>query len=128
MSSLLPTLQMLKALTSMPETGKVVMLNLLKFKRDGRAAYKKYRSAVLPVLKKIGARPIFGANVTHSVIGHDGDWDAIALVEYPSRKAFAEMVVSAEYKAIQPLRDQGLERTEVYALTELDVTSDEGHV
>ena len=44
-------------------------------------------------------------------------FDAIALVQYPSRKAFFEMVASEEYQAIHPHRDRGLESQWLFAST-----------
>ena len=39
------------------------------------------------------------------------DWDAVALVQYPSRKAFIEMVTTPEYEQAHEHRESGLERT-----------------
>ena len=117
MNSIVPTPEALQKLAQAPESGKVVMLNLLKFKPGaGAASYSQYGAHVGKILEKIGARVLFAGQVSQSIIGHDGDWDAIAIVEYPSRKAFLEMATSAEYQAIHHFRDEGLERTELYAL------------
>lgn len=117
MSSITPTPQAIQKLVSASEKGKVVMLNLLKFKPgNGAASYDEYGRHVTKILEKIGGRIIFAGAVAQSVIGIDGDWDAIAIVEYPSRKAFIEMMMSAEYQAIHHFRDEGLERTELYAI------------
>ena len=117
MSSLVPTPEAIGALANAPQTGKVVMLNLLKFKPGtGAASYGEYGRHVSKILEKIGARILFAGPVAQSVVGHNGEWDAIALVEYPSRKAFLDMGMSAEYQAIHHFRDEGLERTELYAI------------
>ena len=117
MSSITPTPEALQKIMQAPETGKVVMLNLLKFKPgNGAASYAEYARHVSKILEKIGARILFGGQVAQSVIGIDGDWDMIAIVEYPSREVFLEMGMSAEYQAIHHFRDEGLERTELYAL------------
>jgi len=117
MSSITPTAEALQKLAQAPEIGKVVMLNLLKFKPGGGAAsYAEYGQHVAKILARIGARILFSGAVSQSMIGHDADWDAIAIVEYPSRKAFLEMAMSAEYQAIHHFRDEGLERTELYAI------------
>jgi uncharacterized protein (DUF1330 family) len=39
----------------------------------------------------------------------------LILVEYPTRRAFIEMIGSPEYRAIQHLRDLSLERSVLYA-------------
>jgi len=117
MSAITPTPEALQNLTQASETGKVVMVNLLKFKPgNGAASYNQYGVEVAKILGRIGARILFAGPVAQSVVGHDGDWDAIAVVEYPSRKAFLEMGMSAEYQAIHHFRDEGLERTELYAI------------
>lgn len=117
MSTITPTPEALQNLGQASETGKVVMVNLLKFKPgNGAASYNQYGAEVAKILGKIGARILFAGPVAQSVVGHDGDWDAIAVVEYPSRKAFLEMGMSAEYQAIHHFRDEGLERTELYAI------------
>jgi len=117
MSSIMPTPEAMQKLAQAPETGKVVMLNLLKFKPGtGAASYNEYGRHVAKILDKIGGRVLFAGQVAQSVTGNNGDWDAIAIVEYPSRKAFLEMGMSAEYQAIHHFRDEGLERTELYAI------------
>jgi uncharacterized protein (DUF1330 family) len=45
----------------------------------------------------------------------DKTWDAILLVEYPSRKVFLEIVNSSEYRKAHINREQGLESTVLYA-------------
>ena len=117
MSSIMPTPEAMQKVAQAPDTGKVVMLNLLKFKPGtGAASYHEYGRHVAKILDKIGARILFTGQVAQSVVGVDGDWDAIAVVEYPSRKVFLEMGMSAEYQAIHHFRDEGLERTELYAV------------
>jgi uncharacterized protein (DUF1330 family) len=117
MSSIMPSADTMQKLAAAPDTGKVVMLNLLKFKPgSGAASYAEYGRHVAKILARIGAKILFSGSVAQSMIGHDGDWDAIAIVEYPSRKAFLEMGMSAEYQAIHHFRDEGLERTELYAI------------
>ena len=120
MSSIMPTPEAIRKLAQAPETGKVVMLNLLKFKpATGAASYGEYGRHVAKILDRIGARILFAGPVAQSVVGHDGDWDAIAIVKYPSRKVFLEMGMSAEYQAIHHFRDEGLERTELYAINSM---------
>jgi uncharacterized protein (DUF1330 family) len=45
------------------------------------------------------------------------DWDAVALVQYPSRNAFVEMTSTKEYDAAHEHRESGLQRTVVLACT-----------
>jgi uncharacterized protein (DUF1330 family) len=117
MPSNIPNPDAVQALTQSTAPGKVVMLNLLKFKPAGGAAsYAEYVRRVTPILERIGAKAIFAGPVSSTVIG-DPSWDSILLVEYPSRKVFADMVTSAEYQAIHHFRDEALDRSELHAIS-----------
>lgn len=95
--------------------GPVVMLNLLKYKPDGgREMYMRYGMAVLPLLQKVGGRVVYAGEAAEQLIGKE-EWDSILLVEYPTRQAMLDMVSSAEYLAIQKLRDDALVRSVLYA-------------
>ena len=107
-------------LMNTPDEGPVVMLNLLKFKaRDGQAEYNKYGDSVLKMVESLGGKLLWMGKVDQALIGpvDENDWDAIALVQYPSRKAFIEMATSKEYDGIHEHREGGLERTVVLACT-----------
>ncbi|MEP0710144.1 MAG: DUF1330 domain-containing protein [Parvibaculum sp.] len=101
--------------------GPVVMVNLLKFREhaaypDGRdahlsglEAYLRYGAEVSKIVAKLGGRMIFAGSVDGLMLGEvDELWDQVALVEYPSRAAFLEMVMSPEYHAIEEHREAGL--------------------
>ena len=88
--------------------GPVVMLNLLRFRPGGgRERYDDYRRALLATGVGADAEVLFfGAG---SGVALDGDgWDGVALVRYPSRKVFAEMIRSPEYHSIAHLRREAL--------------------
>ena len=102
----------------------VAMLNLLKFKDKatyaedaleakenltGAEAYMRYGVGVYKVLESIGAKPLFNGPASRYVIGGGAEWDAVAVVWYPSRKAFLEMTNSEAYQAIHHHREAGLE-------------------
>lgn len=113
MNSISPTPETIKALAESPDQGPVVMLNLLKFKKDGgAAAYAEYGASVTRMLQAIGGRIVFAGRVDQVVVGEQ-TWDVIALVEYPSRRAFLKMVTDPEYLKIHAHRERGLERTEL---------------
>ena len=100
--------------------GPVVMLNLLDFKPDGGAErYGRYAEAVEPLLKRVGGRVIFSGAGNAPLIG-PSKWDLVALVEYPTRQAFLDMIGSEEYRAIMHLRSEALERTELVPLDPVD--------
>jgi uncharacterized protein (DUF1330 family) len=88
--------------------GPVVMLNLLRFAPEGGAArYDDYRRALAASGVNADAEVLFfGAGGGVALEGEG--WDAVALVRYPSREAFASMVRSPEYRAIEPLRRAAL--------------------
>jgi uncharacterized protein (DUF1330 family) len=94
----------------------VTMLNLLRFKPEGgRQRYEEYGTAVAPLLEQCGARVAFLGESAPALLGK-GEWDLILLVEYPTRRAFLEMIGSAEYQAIAHLRTEALEEGELHPL------------
>jgi uncharacterized protein (DUF1330 family) len=90
--------------------GPVVMLNLLRFGADGgRERYDEYRRAFREVPGAGEAEPVYFGTGRHPLESGDGAvWDAVALVRYPSRRAFAAIVRSAEYRSIAHLRNDAL--------------------
>ena len=97
-----------------PDRGPVVMVNLLKFRADGGAArYAEYGAAVAPLLEEVGARLIYAGSARPALIG-TGDWDLVALIEYPSHRAFLQMILSNKYEKIAHLRIEGLLRSELH--------------
>jgi uncharacterized protein (DUF1330 family) len=99
------------------------MLNLLKFREraigeegSGADAYRRYGDAVIKMIEARGGRVIWSGRPTRVLVGSDADhWDAVALVEYPSPRAFVEMATSAEYQKIHHHREAGLESTVLIA-------------
>lgn len=107
-----PTREQFDQLAADAETdpGPVVMINLLRYRPDGGAqAYAHYGEGVLPCLARAGARLIWQGSARSTVIGPPSEtWDAVVLVEYPSRRAFLEMIASPEYQAIAGRRSDAL--------------------
>ena len=98
------------------DEGPVVMLNLLDLKPGGgRERYAAYADAVAPLLERAGGRVLFAGEGNAALIG-PSKWDLVALVEYPTRRAFVEMISSPEYQAIAHLRTEALERSELHPL------------
>jgi uncharacterized protein (DUF1330 family) len=95
------------------------MINLLRFKPDGgAAAYAHYGEGVLPCLDRAGARIVWQGRPDTVVIGPEADlWDAVVLVEYPSRQAFMEMISSPEYQGIAGRRTEALADSRLIACT-----------
>lgn len=90
------------------------MLNLLRFKPDGgRERYEEYGAAVAPLLDKVGGRIAWLGEASPPLLGAES-WDLVALVEYPSRHAFLDMISSDEYRAIEHLRSEALDKGELH--------------
>lgn len=94
----------------------VVMLNLLAFRPDGgRERYLEYGAAVAPLLERAGGRIVFAGEPARALLGDDS-WDMVALVEYPSRRAFLEMIGSEQYQAVAHLRTEALTKGELHPM------------
>jgi uncharacterized protein (DUF1330 family) len=103
-------------LSSRLDEGPVTMLNLLAFKPDGgRERYMEYGEAVLPLLEGAGGRVVFQGRASPVLLG-DESWDLVLLVEYPTRRAFVEMIQSPAYQAIAHLRTEALAKGELHPL------------
>jgi uncharacterized protein (DUF1330 family) len=129
MSSIRPNRDQFLELANAPDEGPVVMLNLLKFKAHatgdegtGATAYGKYSDAVVGMVEARGGKLLWSGRADQVLIG-DVDanaWDAVALVQYPSRKAFIDMVTAPDYEQAHEHRESGLERTVLLACTARD--------
>jgi uncharacterized protein (DUF1330 family) len=119
MSDIRPTKDQILELINAPDEGPVVMLNLLKFKASGGSKeYGKYGDSVVQMVEKTGGKVLWLGKVDQTLIGPtDETWDAVALVQYPSRKAFIEMTSTKEYDSAHEHREGGLERTRLLACT-----------
>ncbi len=99
-----------------PDDGPVTMLNLLAFVPDGgRERYEQYGAAVAPLLERAGGRIVYAGEAASPLLG-DAGWDVVALVEYPTRQAFLDMISSPEYLAVAHLRTEALARGELHPL------------
>jgi uncharacterized protein (DUF1330 family) len=111
-----PTGQDLKHFLADDPGGPVVMLNLLRFKEDGRAGYEEYARRIQPFLENIGASVLFVGDLSTVLVApEDHDWDAILIVRYPSRQAFSSMVADPNYQEITGLRTEALEEAVLQA-------------
>ena len=96
------------------DKGKIVMLNLLKFRQkadytnleeldpnkqiSGEEAYQLYMEKTLPELKKAGSRVIYYGKSKDFLIGPDLEkWDAVLLVEHESVLKFMEFAQNEDY-------------------------------
>jgi uncharacterized protein (DUF1330 family) len=115
MTHLMPTREQFKQLMSQNYTGPIVMVNLLKFKKDGgKETYGKYYEATKALFSgKTISRIVYRGNGLMPVIGQE-EWDAIALYEYPSINAFIEMNRDKAYQDIVHYRMDALEDSRLY--------------
>jgi uncharacterized protein (DUF1330 family) len=98
----------------------VFMLNLLRFKDDadgvhagegisGLEAYGRYAQRVAGHLARVGGELLWSGACDRALIGPgEPEWDIAAVVRYPSRAAFLEMVGDADYLDAAQHRSAGL--------------------
>ncbi len=116
--ALYPTAEQLDALRAGPSDRPVVMVNLLKFRAEagapdtgvsGEEAYRRYAEAMTAFIAGKGARVIWAGRIDGQVIGAGADaFDMVAVVEYPSRRAFVEIAFDPHVQAIGVHRAAGL--------------------
>lgn len=128
MSEIKPNAQAFQQLATAPDDGPVVMLNLLKYKEradsgdvSGRESYMRYGREVKPMVEALGGRFLWQGKAEQLLIGEE-DWDTVALVEYPSRKAFIEMAMSQQMNNIHHHREGGLDRTVLIACKQVGMS------
>jgi uncharacterized protein (DUF1330 family) len=120
--------------------GEVVMINLLHFARSGDAdsadsaaddaehvsgaaksggagAYREYSDQVVKMVESRGGKVIWTGRPENVLIGDSeaDEWDLVAMVSYPSRAAFIDMVTSPKYEEAHEHRERGLDRTVLLA-------------
>jgi uncharacterized protein (DUF1330 family) len=125
-SGIRPNKEQFIELMNAPDEGPVVMLNLLKFKEaaddaqaTGASEYAKYGDAAVQMVEARGGKVLWMGRADQILIGDASEgWDSVALVQYPSRKDFIEMVSTPEYEQAHTHRESGLERTVLIACTE----------
>jgi uncharacterized protein (DUF1330 family) len=105
-------------IASLPDTGPVVMVNMLTL-RD-RAAYMRYSQATMPLIKARGGTVLWAGDGEGVAFGNatTDRWDYVVLVRYPSRAAFLDMMNSPEYAAANEHRAQAVDRHVILATTE----------
>ncbi|NKJ37530.1 DUF1330 domain-containing protein [Rhizobium sp. SG570] len=89
----------------------IVMLNLLRFKADGgRQRYLDYLAMAGPIVARYGAEIIFAGDGATALCAEPGQsWDAVALVRYPKRASFVDMIADPAYAVADPVRMSSLE-------------------
>jgi uncharacterized protein (DUF1330 family) len=105
-------------IASLPDTGPVVMVNMLRL-RD-RAAYKRYSELTMPLIKARGGTVLWAGDGEAVAFGdaQADRWDYVVLVRYPTRAAFLDMMRSSEYAAANVHREQAVQRHVILASSE----------
>ncbi len=124
----MPEPEQFKTLMSGPDDTPVVMVNLISFKADadggnegmtGEESYGLYAAKMKTYVESKGGRFIWTGRVDSMVIGEsDFDFQVVALVEYPNRKAFVEIASSPHVAEIGQDRTKGLAGQWLIATTE----------
>lgn len=117
------------------QKGKVVMLNLLRFKEiadysnspdiapekeiSGKEAYNLYMKHTLPFLEKVNSKLLFFGKSSHHLIGPSEEkWDLVLLVEHESVAKFMEFAQNEDYLKIAGHRTAALEDSRLLPITQ----------
>jgi uncharacterized protein (DUF1330 family) len=115
------------ALKALPEAGPVTMLNLMRFHArslDGNGsgwdAYLRYSALTIKLIKARGGTIIWTGTAEAVALGEADRhrWEYVALVRYPSRAAFIDMMTSADYAAANVERENGCADHTIIAVKE----------
>ena len=89
----------------------VVMLNILKYRDPSE--YAIYAQGVVKIVESLGGSVIWGGEFDQVVIGYEallgGKHHTVALVRYPSRRAFLHMQTLPDFQRLARHRLKGLE-------------------
>jgi uncharacterized protein (DUF1330 family) len=116
-------------LAKLDDATPLVMINLLRYREraqypagagadpcSGREAYQRYGAVALQKVASVGGRIVWMGQVAASVIAPEGEeWHDAVLVEYPSRKAFLDMIALPDYQAAVFHRTAALEDSRLIA-------------
>ena len=121
------------AFMALPDDTPINMVNFLRYRDlaeypdghehagkgwSGRRAYEEYGRAIAVPFTRVGAKVIWRGAFQATTIGAaDEVWDDLLVVEYPSARAFLQMIGDPEYQA------GGVNRTAALADSRLFRTS-----
>ena len=104
-------------LRSLPDSGPVVMLNLVRFREtsldgdgSGWEAYQRYSRLTMKLIKARGGTVLWAGDAEGVSFGEMADrpFDYVVLVQYPSRAAFLDMMTSDAYAQANIHRENGV--------------------
>jgi uncharacterized protein (DUF1330 family) len=111
----------------LPDDAPVVMLNLMRFREkslDGKGsgwnAYLRYSALAIKLIKARGGTIIWTGDAEAVALGvpERHRWDYVALVRYPTRAAFLDMMTSPEYAIANVERENGCAAHAIVAVRE----------
>ncbi len=127
MAQIAPEPEQIQELLEGPAEGPVVMVNLLRFKKEadapdegltGEEAYGKYGAQMVQWVTSQGARLIWSGRVDSMVIGDTDEYfHTVALMEYPSRAEFLRIIGDPRVAEFSIHRTAGLEMQWLIATT-----------
>lgn len=112
-----------RVLTTTPpdDDGPVWMVNLMAYRpvaeyADGRSTTLTGREAddlytPLEALAAVGAEIVFAADVESQLLGDAPQWDRVAVVKYPTRRAFVDMQELEVFQRQHVHKDAGMAHT-----------------
>ena len=111
----------------LPDTGPVVMVNLVRFREraadgngSGWEAYLRYSELTMPLILERGGTVLWAGKGEGAAFGGEaaGRWDYIVLVRYPSRSAFLDMMHSPAYSQANVHRESAVADHVIIASTQ----------
>ncbi len=127
MAQIAPEPEQIQELLEGPAEGPVVMVNLLRFKKEadapdegltGEEAYGRYGAQMVQWVTSQGARLIWSGRVDSMVIGDTDEYfHAVALMEYPSRAEFLRIIRDPRVAEFSVHRTAGLDMQWLIATT-----------
>lgn len=112
---------------TLPDSGPVVMVNLVRFRAraadgDGTGwdAYLRYSAQTMPLITARRGTVLWAGKAEGAAFGGEtaGRWDYVVLVRYPSRGAFLDMMNSPDYAQANVHRENGVDDHVIIASTE----------
>ncbi len=127
MGQIAPEPEQIEEMLKGPAEGPVVMVNLLRFKKEadapdegltGEEAYGRYGAQMVRWVTSQGARLIWSGRVDSLVIGDTDEYfHTVALMEYPSRAEFLRIVGDPRVAEFSVHRTAGLDMQWLIATT-----------
>ena len=88
----------------------IFVLNLLRFKPEGRAEYQKYGQVVMQMIQQRGGSPVLVLDAELPLVSEES-WEDLYLVRYPDIASLMEMVASDTWQQANEDRQRGLDLT-----------------